>query len=58
MRKSLKSALANKQVADYIVDSLLGLQNSINSALDLLDAGTVTGVMTALQVSTTSPDAE
>jgi hypothetical protein len=58
VRKSLRSALANKQVADYIVDSLLGLQTSMNSALDLLDAGTVTGVMAALKVSTTSPDAE
>lgn len=56
LRRSLEVALANKQLADSIMDAILGIQESFNAALVLLDAGTMNGVMADLEVEVLDPE--
>jgi hypothetical protein len=57
LRKSLRSALANKSLADSIMDAMSGLQSALNSELALLDTGAVAG-SSSRKVSVIDPDAE
>jgi hypothetical protein len=55
LRKSLRSALADKELADSIMDALSGLQAALNSELALLDTSVVTG-SSGNKVSVIDPD--
>lgn len=55
-RKSMTSAMANKPLADTIMDSISGMQEAMNASLALLDAGTVAGAHAALKVTEIDPD--
>jgi hypothetical protein len=57
LRKSLVSALANKSLADSILDSIWSLQTALNSELALLNTSVVAG-SSARVVSVIQPDAE
>jgi len=57
LRKSLHSALANKSLANRIMDAILGIQSALNSELALLDTGTVAG-SSSRKVSVIDPDTE
>ena len=56
LRKSLHSALADKHLADQLMDALIGMQEAFNAALPLIDAGTINGSMAALKVSVLDPE--
>ena len=55
-RKSLRSALSHKRLADEIIDSIAGLQGNLNDALAVLDTGTINGLMAAFVVSPINPE--
>jgi len=57
LRKSLRSALAHKRLADEIMGALVALQVSINDSLAALDAGSVNGAHAGFKVSELDPDA-
>jgi hypothetical protein len=57
LRKSLVSALANKSLADDILDAIWTLQTALNKELALLNTGVVNG-SSANKVSVIQPDAE
>ena len=57
-RKSLRSALAHRRLADEIIDAIVSLQSGMNASLALLDAGTVGGTDHAdNKVTELDPDA-
>ena len=49
-RSIMRSALADAKLADELIDAISDLQAGFNDALALLDAGTITGVMSTLVV--------
>jgi len=57
LRKSLQSALANKSLADSLIDGIIGLQKAINGSLAALDAGNVVGAHAVFAVIALTPDA-
>ena len=57
LRKSLRSALAHRKLADEIIEVIIVLQVSIDYSLGLLDAGTVGGGHSSLLVPVLDPDA-
>lgn len=58
LRDSLRSALANKSLADVIVNAIEELQSSLNSELALLDSGAVAGSSGNKVLELIDPDAE
>ena len=58
LRKSMRSAMANKRAADQIMDALTEIQEQFNAALAVLDTGTINGAMAGFAVSELDPDAE
>ncbi|NVM33948.1 MAG: hypothetical protein HWN81_00030 [Candidatus Lokiarchaeota archaeon] len=63
-RKSLRSALSHKRLADQIIDAIEGIQGAINSALAQLDidgpgaTGALVGLYTPFKVTAIDPDSE
>jgi len=57
LRKSLRSALAHRRLADQLLDNIKSMQDAFNSTLALLDAATVNGQTATLKVSVMNPDA-
>jgi len=57
LRKSLRSALAHRRLADEIIDAIVALQESMNDSLAALDAGSVNGAHVGFKVSELDPDA-
>jgi hypothetical protein len=63
-RRSLRSALSHKRLADEVLDSIIGLQSAMNSALAQLDTdaggatGALTGLYTPFKVTAIDPDSE
>jgi len=57
LRVSLRSALANKSLADDILAALSELQTDMNASLAALDAGSVNGAHAAFKVTVLDPDA-
>ena len=57
LRKSLRSAVANKSLADSMLDAIWELQTALNSELALLDTSVVAG-SSSRKVSVIDPDAE
>ncbi len=58
LRKSLRSAMANKRAADQIMDAIKAMQESFNAAMVVLDTGSINGAMATFQVTALDPDAE
>lgn len=56
LRRSLRSALAHRRLADQILDSYVELQQALNSALAQIDGGTVNGQMAQFKVTPIEPD--
>lgn len=56
LRKSLRSALSHRRLADQIMDSIIGLQTAMNAALAEIDGGTVNGAMAQFKVTAIDPD--
>jgi len=54
-RNIMRSALADAKLADELIDAVSDMQAGFNDALALLDAGTITGVMAALEVTPFDP---
>jgi hypothetical protein len=57
LRKSLRSALAHKSLADELLDAVAGVQNAMNSSLAALDAGSVNGAHAGFKVAELDPEA-
>lgn len=57
-RRTMRSALSHRRLADEILDSIKAMQDAFNAALALLDAATVNGQAAALKVAVIDPDAE
>jgi hypothetical protein len=57
LRKSLRSALAHKRLADEIMDAMVGMQEAMNGSLAELDGGGVNGLHEQYKVSELDPDA-
>ena len=56
-RKSLRSALAHRKLADEIVDALSSLQDSMRSSFAALDGGNVNGAHANFKVEELDPNA-
>lgn len=57
LRKSLRSALSHKRLANEIMDAISGLQESMNGSLAVLDGGVTNGEHATFKVSELDPDA-
>lgn len=57
LRKSLRSALAHRRLADEIMDAFSEIQGSMNASLAALDGGTVNGGHAGFKTSELNPDA-
>ena len=58
LRRSLRSAMANRRAADQILDALIAMQEAFNASMDELDAGNVNGAHAGFAVDELDPDAE
>lgn len=56
LRRSLRSALSHRRLADQILDAIVGLQGAMNSALAQLDTSSVNGNMAQFKVTAIEPD--
>jgi hypothetical protein len=57
LRQILRSALANKKLADVILSAITGLQGAINGSLIQRDLGNVNGAHAVFKVTVMEPDA-
>jgi hypothetical protein len=63
-RKSLRSAVSHRRLADQILDAIAGIQEATNDALAQLDVdaagatGALTGLYTPFKVTVIDPDSE
>jgi len=57
LRQVLRSALANKKLADDILGAITGLQDALYGSLVQLDSGNVGGAHAAFKVTVIEPDA-
>ncbi len=57
LRKTLRSALSHKSLADDIMDAISGLQDAMRDSLVALDAGSVNGAHAGFKVTPLDPDA-
>jgi hypothetical protein len=56
VKKSLRSALAHKKLADALLSSIRAVQDAFNASLAQLDAGNVNGAHAALKIESIDPD--
>ena len=56
LRKSARSALSHRRLADEFLDALVAAQDNMNQSLAALDAGNVNGAHAAFTLSELDPD--